>query len=63
MRQVICFLRTLKCNRYGATAQEYALIAAITAGVVITSATTFGNSVKSAYTTIGSALTSQANSV
>ena len=63
MRQVTCILRALKCDRYGATAQEYALIAAIIAGVVITSSTSLGNSVKSAYNTIGSALTAQANSV
>ena len=57
------FRKLLKGDRRGVTALEYGLIAAVIGGVVITAATSFGNSLKSAYGTIGGALTSQANSV
>ena len=47
-------------DRRGVTALEYGLIAAVIGGVVITAATSFGNSLSSAYTTIGTTLTTKA---
>ncbi len=47
-------------DRRGVTALEYGLIAAVIGGVVITAATNFGTSLSSAYSTIGSALTTKA---
>ena len=57
------FRKLLKGDRRGVTALEYGLIAAVIGGVVITAATSFGTSLKSAYATIGTALTTQATSV
>jgi pilus assembly protein Flp/PilA len=51
-------LKHLAGEKSGATALEYGLIAAVIGGVVITAATSFGNSLTSAYSTIGSTLTS-----
>ncbi len=48
-------------DRRGVTALEYGLIAAVIGGVVITAATSFGNSLSSAYNSIGSTLTKQAS--
>jgi pilus assembly protein Flp/PilA len=50
-------------SRRGVTALEYGLIAAVIGGVVITAATNFGDSLSSAYSTIGSALTTRAAGV
>ncbi len=49
--------------RRAVTALEYGLIAAVIGGVVITAATTFGNSLSHAYSTIGNALTGKAAGV
>ena len=50
-------------DRRGVTALEYGLIAAVIGGVVITAATSFGNSLTAAYGTIGNALTTKAGGV
>ena len=50
-------------DRRGVTALEYGLIAAVIGGVVITAATNFGTNLSSAYSTIGAALTSRANTI
>lgn len=50
-------------SRRGVTALEYGLIAAVIGGVVITAATTFGDSLSAAYGTIGSALSTRAAGV
>ena len=50
-------------DQRGASALEYALIAAVIGGILISAVTSFGNSLTSAYSTIGGALTTQANSV
>ena len=55
------FRKLLKGDRRGVTALEYGLIAAVIGGVVITAATSFGNSLSSAYTSIGTTLTSKAS--
>ncbi len=47
-------------DRRGVTALEYGLIAAVIGGVVITASTSFGNSLSSAYTSIGSTLSTKA---
>ena len=44
-------------DRRGVTALEYGLIAAAIGGVVLTSATTFGGSLKTAYAGLGTTLT------
>ena len=50
----------LSGDRRGVTALEYGLIAAVIGGVVITAATSFGNSLSSAYTSIGTTLSTKA---
>ena len=50
-------------SRRGVTALEYGLIAAVIGGVVITAATTFGDSLSTAYATIGTALTTKATGI
>jgi pilus assembly protein Flp/PilA len=57
------FYVLLKCDRVGATAIEYGLIAAVIGGVVITAATAFGNSLSTAYGTLGNKLTTTVNSM
>lgn len=61
MRRIVTFLRPLLTVRRAATATEYALIAAVIGGTVISSATSFGNSLSSAYASMGSTLTSKAS--
>ena len=48
-------------DRRGVTALEYGLIAAVIGGVVITASTSFGTSLSSAYSSIGSTLSSKAS--
>ncbi len=50
-------------DKRGVTALEYGLIAAVIGGVVIVAATNFGSSLKSAYTGIGSTLTTEVNAM
>ena len=50
-------------DRRGVTALEYGLIAAVIGGVVITAATSFGGSLSTAYTAIGTALTSKSSAM
>jgi pilus assembly protein Flp/PilA len=57
MRILNRILSSLKRDARGVTALEYGLIAAVIGGVVITAATSFGNSIETAYNNIGSALT------
>ena len=52
-----------KGDRRGVTALEYGLIAAVIGGVVITAATSFGNSLTSAYSTIGSTLVAKSGTM
>jgi len=54
------FRQLMSGDRRGVTALEYGLIAAVIGGVVITAATSFGNSLSNAYTSIGSTLSSKA---
>ena len=55
------FRQILAGDRRGVTALEYGLIAAVIGGVVITAANNFGTSLSSAYSTIGTALTTKAS--
>ena len=50
-------------DKRGASALEYALAAAVIGGVVISAATSLGNSLSAAYGSLGASLTSQANSM
>jgi pilus assembly protein Flp/PilA len=54
------FRQLMKKDRRGVTALEYGLIAAVIGGVVITAATTFGNALTNAYTSLGTTLTTEA---
>ena len=60
MMQIIHHLIQIMRDPRGVTALEYGLIAAVIGGVVITAATKFGNSLTSAYSTIGSTLVAKA---
>ena len=48
-------------DRRGVTALEYALIAAVMGALVVTAVTTLGNNLDTAFTSIGSLLTSTAS--
>ena len=63
MRQVRKFFRILNALRgtRAVTALEYGLIAAVIGGVVISSGTSFGTKLTSAYGTIGTTLTTKAS--
>ena len=60
-KTMMTFLKTLKGDKSGASAAEYALIAAVLGGFVVAGATLFGGSLQGALTTTGSVLTSQAS--
>lgn len=53
-------LNSLKGNKSGASAAEYALIVAVLGGFVVLGATAFGGSLETAMTTTGNDLTSTA---
>ena len=63
MIALVRHIAALAHSRRAVTALEYGLIAAVIGGVVITAATTFGNSLSDAYSTIGNALTAKAGGV
>jgi pilus assembly protein Flp/PilA len=54
------FRSLMSGDRRGVTALEYGLIAAVIGGVVITAATSFGNSMSTAYTSIGTTRSTKA---
>jgi len=51
-----CFLSTLKADRKGVTALEYALMGALIAVAIVASVTTIGTNMKSVFTNISNAL-------
>lgn len=53
-------LNSLKNNKSGASAAEYALIVAVLGGFVVLGATTFGTSLNAAFKTSGDNLASKA---
>jgi pilus assembly protein Flp/PilA len=61
MRALYRSLFSLSHDRRAVTALEYGLIAAVIGGVVITAATTFGNSLSNAFTSIGTVLSTTAS--
>ena len=63
MRRIRRRLARLTAENLGATAIEYGLIAAVIGGVVITAATSFGNSLTTAYSTIGSTLNAKVSTM
>jgi len=56
MLRIRRLLARLTADNRAVAALEYGLIAAVIGGVVITASTRFGNSLTSAYSTIGSTL-------
>jgi pilus assembly protein Flp/PilA len=57
------FRQLMQKDRRGVTALEYGLLAAVIGGVIITAATTFGNSLTSAYGSLGTTLTTEVSSM
>jgi pilus assembly protein Flp/PilA len=57
------FRQLMHKDRRGVTALEYGLIAAVIGGVVITAATTFGSSLQTAFSNIGTKLTTESSSM
>ncbi len=58
MAKISLALRGLTTDNLGVTALEYALIAAVMGALVVTAVTTLGNNLDTAFTTIGTLLTS-----
>lgn len=50
-------LRTIKSNKSGASAAEYALMIALIGGAIILAATTLGTNVKKVFTDMGTQMT------
>lgn len=55
------FLRSFKTDTSGASAAEYALIVAVMGGLVVAGALAFGGSLKTANTSNGAAVTTEAD--
>jgi pilus assembly protein Flp/PilA len=53
--------RTVKSDRRGVTALEYGLIAAVMGALIVAAVTTLGGSLKTAFTSIGTELTTTAS--
>lgn len=53
--------RVLKADRRGVTALEYGLIAAVMGALIVAAITTLGGDLKTAFTSIGTELTSTAS--
>jgi pilus assembly protein Flp/PilA len=53
--------RVLKADRRGVTALEYGLIAAVMGALIVAAVTTLGGDLKSAFTSIGTELTTTAS--
>ncbi len=54
-------IKSLKLNKSGASAAEYALIVAVLGGFVVGGATLFGGSLRTGMTSAGTALTSESD--
>ena len=54
--RLYCFLSTLKADKKGVSALEYALIAALIAAVIATTVTKLGNTMNAMFTNINSAI-------
>jgi pilus assembly protein Flp/PilA len=63
MSRLLNRFRVLKGDRRGVTALEYGLIAAVMGALIVTAFTSLGNSMSTAFGTIGSVLTSKASSM
>jgi pilus assembly protein Flp/PilA len=61
MTKICQMLRTLANDRSGVTALEYGLIAAVMGALIVTAVTTLGGSLNTAYTSIGTLLTTKAS--
>ena len=53
----------LNSDRRGVTALEYGLIAAVMGALIVTAMTSLGNSLSTAFSTIGTVLTSKASAM
>jgi pilus assembly protein Flp/PilA len=61
MTKICKMLRTLANDRSGVTALEYGLIAAVMGALIVTAVTTLGGSLNTAYTSIGTLITTKAS--
>jgi pilus assembly protein Flp/PilA len=61
MTKIYRTLRTLAKDQSGVTALEYGLIAAVMGALIVTAVTTLGGGLNTAFTSIGSALTTKAS--
>jgi len=60
MKTISKFLRKVRIDRRGVTALEYGLIAAVMGALVVTAVSTLGGSMNTAFSNIGSVLTTKA---
>ena len=61
MSQIRFALRRLTGDRKGVTALEYGLIAAVMGALIVTAVTTLGGSLETAFSSIGTELTTTAS--
>jgi pilus assembly protein Flp/PilA len=61
MSQILFALRRLSGDRKGVTALEYGLIAAVMGALIVSGVTSLGGAMGTAFTTIGSVLTTKAS--
>ncbi len=61
MRKISLLRRKLAGDRKGVTALEYGLIAAVMGALIVSAVTSLGNSMSTAFTSIGTVLTTKAS--
>ena len=61
MFRIVTAWRRMRRDKRGVTALEYGLIAAVMGALIVSGATSLGNSMKTAFTTIGNVLTTNAS--
>jgi pilus assembly protein Flp/PilA len=54
--RLYCFLATLKADRKGVTALEYALMGALIAVAIVTAVTSLGTKISTEFNTIGTSI-------
>ena len=61
MNRISALLRRVRMDRRGVTALEYGLIAAVMGALIVSAVTTLGNSLNTAFTSIGTLITTKAS--
>jgi pilus assembly protein Flp/PilA len=61
MFRIVTAWRRMRRDKRGVTALEYGLIAAVMGALIVSGVTSLGNSMNSAFTTIGKVLTTNAS--